>query len=137
MPPETAHGKVEAQFGEGLKLLGVANFVREKKATDPLKFMSVQYDLVVPKGTEAIDVEAICLDMAFGERDNCNPSQFADIWYEIRPDLDDQGLLKVTMVGTEPHCKFDFEAGLQNTALTDDTTPWSARFVLQVKCFGK
>jgi hypothetical protein len=131
-----AHGKVDRQFGSGLKLLGVAQFVIERKPTDPSTHISVQYDLVVPDGTQAINVEAICLDMAFGERDNCYPRQFADIWYEIRPDLGEDGRLKVTKLDDEFHCKFDFEAGLQDSPTAGHTAAWSARFVLQVKVFG-
>lgn len=133
---EQASGKVSNQFGTGLKLLGVAHFERERKATDPGTYMSVQYDLVVPKGTQAITVEPICLDMAFGERDNCYPRQLADIWYEIRPDLDGAGKLIVTEDSGELHCKFDFEAGLQDSPTGDHTAAWSARFVLEVKAFG-
>jgi len=133
---EQAHGKVDRQFDSGLKLLGVAHFLRERKATDSGTYMSVEYDLVVPEGTQAIDVEAICLDMAFGERENCYPRQFADIWYEVRPDLGQDGRLKVTKVDGESHCKFEFEAGLQDSPTAEHTAAWSARFVLQVKVFG-
>jgi hypothetical protein len=132
MTSEIARGEVMRQYDRGLSLLGVAYFVLERKATDSGKYIRQWYELTVPAGTKAIDVQVMCMDVAFGERDVSSPQPLSGMWYEVRPDLDDNGILKLD----GEHCTFVFEAGLQNSPTVDDTAPWSARFVLQVKCFG-